>query len=528
MSAHAMHTHSLSHKIIRNTAYNIFGRFWGILITLFLTPYIISRVGIEKFGILAIVGAVTGYFSLMDIGIGSSFVRYIAKFYTKKEYEKISSTINTGVAFYSIFAVIVITLSLFCLRPILTFFNIPLSLYRETFFVFWVSIIVFCISNILSAFAAVQSGLQRMDLSNKVAIAVSVFNVAGTIFFLEGGYGLPGLVVNNAVTVCIIGIINIIISFRLIPGLRLNLFRLDGRIMRRLSNFGYKLQVSKIADLILFQTDRLFIAHFFNISFVGFYQLGSSITQQARQLPLLLTSAILPAASEMDARQEAEGLRELYVRGSKYLILASFPVIFFVMATARLIMWTWMGAGYSLSAVTILILAPGYLVNLVAGIGVMVALAIGKPELQMRAAIITAMVNIVLCLIFIRIIGFAGVALATTIALALGPIYFFITLHKHLKISSRRFIKEAVIVPLAASVLPAIFAYGCNEAVFGHFQLHRVEGLALFIIEGVIFISAYALTTMKSKCLDDYDISLFKKHFNLHKYIDTLKAKDIV
>src|SRR3989338_2321533 len=127
---------SLSKKIVRNTIFNIIGRFWGILVILFLTPYIIRQIGIERYGIWAIVGVVTGYFGMLDFGIGTSFVKYIAEFYTKRDYEKINQVINIGFSFYAIFAILIIALSFFIMHPLLVFLKIPAHLYKEAFFVF--------------------------------------------------------------------------------------------------------------------------------------------------------------------------------------------------------------------------------------------------------------------------------------------------------------------------------------------------------------------------------------------------------
>ena len=67
---------SISQKIIRNTTFNIIGRFWRILVALVLTPYIIRYIGIERYGIWALIGVVTSYFGLIDFGIGTSFIRF--------------------------------------------------------------------------------------------------------------------------------------------------------------------------------------------------------------------------------------------------------------------------------------------------------------------------------------------------------------------------------------------------------------------------------------------------------------------
>ena len=73
---------SLTQKVITNTAFNMLGKVWGILVALFMTPYIVHHIGVDRYGVWALVSVVTSYFGLLDFGIGSSYVKYIAEFYT--------------------------------------------------------------------------------------------------------------------------------------------------------------------------------------------------------------------------------------------------------------------------------------------------------------------------------------------------------------------------------------------------------------------------------------------------------------
>ncbi len=63
------------------------------------------------------VAVLTGYFGLLDFGIGTSFVKYIAEYYTKKDYKSINQIVNTGCIFYSIFAILIFTLTFFIIKP---------------------------------------------------------------------------------------------------------------------------------------------------------------------------------------------------------------------------------------------------------------------------------------------------------------------------------------------------------------------------------------------------------------------------
>ncbi len=510
---------SISHKIIRNTKFNILGSFWGILVSLFLAPYIIGHLGIERFGIWALVMVLTGYFGLLDFGIGTSFIKYISEFYTKKDYEKINQVVNTGIIFYSIFAILIITLAFFIINSLLNLFNIPPELYSETRFVFLLGIIIFAISSALSAFGAIQGGLQRMDITNKIAIAVSIPMIIGTIFFLESGYGLPGLIVNSAIILVITITINIIIAFKLLPELRFNPFLFTREMLKKLFNFGYKLQISRFAQLISFQTDKFLIAYFLSIGLVTFYQLGSSITQKMRGLPLLLVSAFVPATSEIEAKREKDLLNKLYLRGSKYLILVSTPLLFFLIISAQLIMLAWMGEGFEKAALVIQVLAVGYFANLVSGAASSIAVGVARTELDMKYGIFLAILNLFLSIILIIKIGFIGAVIGTTISLTIASVFFMKMFHNYLGTPLSSFI-QLLYKPMIACAIPALIILFLNYEFWPTVAFSgRLVHLTLLGLNSILFGGIYIAFILLSKYLDEYDKGLIKNRLPLLRYI---------
>lgn len=517
----------ISQKIIRNTIFNTIGRFWGILVALFLTPYIIGHIGVDRFGIWAIVGVLTGYFGLLDFGIGTSFVKYISEFYAKEDYEKINQVVNTGFIFYSIFAASIITLGFFIINPLLNFFNIPSNLYSEASFVFFLGIILFSISNALSVFGAVQTGLQRMDITNKVAIAISIPNIAGTILFLERGYGLPGLMVNNAIILAISSIINIIIAFKVLPELRFNPLLVSRSVLKKLFRFGTRVQITRIEDMFTFQTDKLLISHFLGVGLVTYYQLGSTIINRTRQLPLLLISAIVPAASELNAKTDRKKIRDLYLKGTKYLSLIGIPLIMLVFLAAPLIIRIWMGEGYGRSVLVIQILAPCYLINFLTGMGTSIALGMGKPEFQMKAGALQLILNVALSITLVLIIGFIGVVVATLISLSLSSIWFMVMFHRNLRYPLLHFIRKTFSTPLIACLFPAIIIGTLNYSQ-ATFLSNRLANLGILGVETVLFISFYAFVIWKTSYLDKYDKNILTNiasSMRWHKKPATIKSK---
>ena len=501
----------ISYKIIRNTLFNAIGRFWGILLVLIITPYIIHHIGKERYGIWAIAGVITGYFELFDFGIGTSFEKYISEYFIKKDYRSLNEVINTGLLFYFIFGVVVVILYFLSIKPLIGLFNIPNNLNTETYTVFNLTIIIFAVANPLRVFAAIQSGLQRMDISNKIAMAISVPNIAGTLYFLEFGYGLPGLMFNNLIMVLLAGLINILVAYKILPELKFSPLMFTRKMFKSLFSYGYKLQISRFANLVSFQTDRLLITHFLGLGLVVYYQLGSSILNRIRQILLLSISALVPTVSEINAKNEKEYLNALYLRGSKYLIFFSIPVMLFIITNASLILLAWMGAGYEKSALVIQVLAAGYFAATVTGVASSIAAGVARTDIDMKFGILLSSLNLSLSIILIIKIGFIGVVLGTSISLIFASFIFIRMFHNCFSTIPLKSFYRLFYKPSIACALPVLIILLINQSFQNTIVPYgRIIYLTILLINGIIFSTVYIGIIILTKYFDTNDIVIFK------------------
>jgi O-antigen/teichoic acid export membrane protein len=507
----------LTHKIFKNTAYNIVGRFWGAVVALFLTPFIIRHIGVERFGVWAVVGVVTGYFGLLDFGVGASFVKYIAEFYTKKDYEKISQIVNTGFFVYLVFAVLSAAAVMVMIKPILGWLNIPARLHAEGSLVMLMGVILFAAANMMSPFQAIQGGLQRMDVSNNVYMVVSIINVAGVILFLENGYGLIGLMINNAIIFFICAVSNVIIAFRILPELRFRFFGFNAAMFRRLLRFGYNIQIARISGMVANQIDKLLIVLFLSIGLVTFYQLGSSIVVSAVALASILTSALTPAFSEIEAMGQRARLIEAYLRSLKCISFFVAPLFIFLALLAPQIMHIWMGHGYEKSVPVIIILSLAFLVNTIAQVSSSVCISIDKPQFMAAGSVITIVAGTVLSALFIKTMGFLGVAWGAFIAVNAGTVYFLALFHKSLNLPSGNVFKTVMPYFVSSALgVAAVLAFGVILRRYG-FVVYggRMESLLVVIVKGLVFLTAYLVSLHSLRPFNDVDASLIEEKIPL-------------
>src|SRR6266496_3101878 len=89
-----------SKKLVTNTLFNLVGRSWSFLLTLLLTPYILSRLNVGEFGTWVLLSIFINSFSMLDLGLGSSFVKHISEYYTRQDFDRINRVLFSGLIFY--------------------------------------------------------------------------------------------------------------------------------------------------------------------------------------------------------------------------------------------------------------------------------------------------------------------------------------------------------------------------------------------------------------------------------------------
>lgn len=501
----------VSVKIVRNTAYNTLGRIWGMLVSLVLVPFIIESIGVERYGIWALAGVITSYCALADLGFGTSFVKFIAGAAAAGDYRKIGSIVRTGHLFYFFLALCLLPAAVFGVGPLVRLLRIPAVLSSEASQVILLGVMAFALSMLASVPGAVYVGLQRMDISNIVGIAASFFHVIGTVYVISSGYGLRGLMLVAIAGTLLVWCVNWVVAVRLVPAAYFRQGAFDRGLLSEQLRYGLQLQVSRIANAVSFQADRLIISFFLGVGAVAFYQLGATFLQQVRQVPLLLVSALVPAVSELDQQDKDRHIRELYLRGSRYLIGIAVPLTVFIVAAAPEIIFIWMGLGFSLSVSVIRILALGYCCATVTGVASSIAAGTGRTDIDMRFGLVMAFLNIVVSIFLVRLIGFTGVVLGTSFALTAASCFFVRIFHRELiKIPIRDFARLFIIPCIAA--LCASVVYGVFDVLFPRdLPAGRVVLLWLLAAKAVLFFSTSGAVMMVRGYFDEYDRMLVRK-----------------
>src|SRR5438552_179975 len=99
-------------QFIKNVSSNGVALAVNVLVGIFLSPYILHRLGDSAFGIWVLIFSVTGYYGLFDLGIRSSVVRYVSKAKATKDPDYASRVVSTSLLTYSCVGIVTFLVTL--------------------------------------------------------------------------------------------------------------------------------------------------------------------------------------------------------------------------------------------------------------------------------------------------------------------------------------------------------------------------------------------------------------------------------
>jgi len=495
----------LTHRIARNSLFSLGRNVLSVPVLLLLTPYTIYKIGVEEFGLWALAGILSSYAQLSDFGITESLTKHIAEHHALGDGGAINRLVNTSFVLYVGFGLlgsVALTIGLdFIVSVVL---QIPEALRDRVRIVFLASIAIFLFNIVFSVFGAVIVGFQRLDITNKILSATLLTGAGTTVFFLETGYRLEGLVLSNAVNAVIVVVCQIFFAKKLFPELTLSLRKYFHReAVSRIFSFAWKVQLSNATQILIFQLDRILLSRFVGLTAVGQYEIASRIASQVRMLVISLFAPMVPAASALHATEGEDVLTGLYRRSLKYMAATAIPLSAIVISLAHPFIRTWMGKGYDVSSLTLQLLTAAFMVNLMTGPGSFVLNGINKPHIGMFTSIFGAAVNIVACLLLVGRMGYFGVIAGIVLALTLSALLFFGLLHKHLPGIHLSYYRGIIVPPLLLSFIPGVLILLLENR-------YHWAGYPYLVVASAAFAIVVAAGLALSDYFDDFDKSLLK------------------
>jgi O-antigen/teichoic acid export membrane protein len=448
-------------RVIKNVLAGWGGYLISAVIAMFLSPFVVHRLGDTLYGVWTLIVSLTGYLGLLDMGVRGAVTRYVARYHAQGKHDEASRTASTAIVLFAIGGAIAILISFTLAGFALDRLHIPPEMHFAARVVAVLAGITVASSLTGGVFGGIVVGLQRVDLTNLVETSSSLLRAASIVLALRWGQGIITLALIQLAFSLLAGFANLLIGFRLYPELSLGLHKVSRPYFRDILSFGvYSFLLHIFAYLILY-TDAIVIAAFLPIGMVTFFAIAGNLVTYARQMVGAITTSLTPRASQLDASGHQRELQTETITWTRYAtsIITAIGITFVI--RGKTFIGLWMGPSYAdLSGLVLSVLTIGMVLGMASCVPWSVTFGLGKHKSLVPLYLVESLANLGLSIALVRSMGLVGVAWGTTIPeLVFSATFWPWFMSKTLQIPVTQFIRSAWMRPLVALIPFAICTY---------------------------------------------------------------------
>jgi len=405
-----------THKqIARNVVTSWADLIINLTISFLLVPFIIHRLGDSLYGLWILLGSITGYFGLLNLGVGGAITKYVAEFNARKEYDKIRNLISTSFFIFCSLGLAVIAAGLIIYLYLNKIFNIDIQFLSDTRIALLIVTADMAVTFPFIVFHGILGGLQKYDFLNSASIISGLLRAGLIVYFLNRGHGIVALAI---ISLCmgLLGKAVIFLYFRFrFSELRTRFLTFNRESARLIFSYSSYTFIGIIVNKLIYYSDSTVIGIFLTSTMITYYAVAWRLVELAKSFSARTTFVFLPKASEMEARGDFNKLQQLFLLGCKASSIISLPILLTYIFLGDIFFRLWIGPDFMSSHIYLIVLLIPQIFLTNQHTGVMIIYGIAKHKFYVLMGTAAAVVNVVLSILLLKIWGLLGVALGTTI-----------------------------------------------------------------------------------------------------------------
>jgi O-antigen/teichoic acid export membrane protein len=475
--------------VSKNALATMLSRVVYMITRLFIPPFVLGRVGLEAYGLWTTAFILVAYLGVSTLGVSNVYIKFIAEYKARREYEKASRLVSTGLMLTvplcsALFAGVV-----WCWPMIERTLHLPPYLASDGKATILIVVLIFLSSISLCAFSDTLSGTQQIAAAQGISM-ISFLSETAMIFLLVGlGRGIRGLAEAYLFRQALSFVLSYFQVRRSLPWLKISPRLWSKEAFKLLIGYGGIVQLQSLLTTFLSSLERVIAVPLIGVEAAGLLDISKKWPGSVSSIPSSIMSALLPAASHLQASANAgrDELQKLYLLGCRYVNLSFAYFAGFIVVLAEPILHVWLGKHLNGAELLMILFTVSLQFHMLTGPGSSMMSGLGKPSESLWYSVANV---VALCISFpvmrllfgrwdVRTIG-AGVAFATV----LSATCFIRRTNRNFGVSPLTFVTRVMPSGIVPYLLAAPFYWPVSHAALG---LDRIRGAAVIALAGVVY-----------------------------------------
>jgi O-antigen/teichoic acid export membrane protein len=540
-----------SRQILLNTLSSYGNDFLDAVTLIILTPFLIRALGQESFGLWSLLWSFLNLFELIDMGFGTSVVKYVADTKGRNDIESRKKIVCTLFWVYGILGmtlIIGVSGSLFFFNEI---FDIPDTQKSAAHIVLIMLGIRSALCMPFGMFRGVLVGYQKMRVANLYKALATLFYFVAVLIVLSPSNPIPEKgprpdpdVVNSRIrsltvaapigaatvrerilrtlklttsgleersegrSLSILALLNLLMGVLpvlammvhaklTLPGITVHPRYFDRSVIRQVSAFSFYFMLIEISLFIYTRVDFMIIKSFLPLEMVAVYAIAMRLSDKAQQFCFHLVRTLTPVVAELYGAGDQKHIRVVWQWGTKLSVAFATPLLVGLIVLAEPLIKAWTGSGFELAILACQWLGAAALINVIHGNTANILSMGGEQKYLAFSMLGSQLFNLVLSVLLIRPFGIVGVAMATFFSSLLLQIG--LTQTRASKIHGWSLINfyHQTVFP---SILPALFMVSLIWGIERFWPVTRLLEVAMLELTGTLaFIGVFWLVGLTAQ-----------------------------
>ena len=337
-----------------NILWNWLGVVASFFTGFFLSPYIIRKLGDQRYGIWALAFAFIDYYTLFDFGFKSAVVNLISRYQAERQDRETNEVINSALFYFIGLGFFIFGLTWFGAPQLHRFFRISPEYQPEFIVLVRIIAVGWSVATALSVFQGAIEGFQKFKAANHIWILSLVFRSGGSALMLFLGHGLVAM----GVVVTIAQFMSFGLTFltvkRAFPAMRLSPSLARIAMWKRIAGYGVHAFVAYLGNTLLTQGPPVLVGHYQPEAFVGYYTLPSRLLQYVVELVTRIGYVTMPNTAQLAARGMKKEIMILGTYLNRYCLALFLPLSIFLFVYGRDLIRVWVGVSFAEHAAPLL------------------------------------------------------------------------------------------------------------------------------------------------------------------------------
>ncbi len=418
----------------------------SIVLGLIYTPFVLKKLGQGEYGIYSLASSIVSYLAILDLGFGSTLVRYTSR---AKAVDEDDRYINGFfLLFYCLISLISLGIGIVLSLGLGSFFGSSFSqdelvILRKVYFIFLANT---ALAFPASFFSAIIRTNEKFIFANIMTLISNILrHLFGVLVLLLGYHSVAMALVSLGVSIFAF-IINLFCCFKKLH-LKIGLKKFDKSFYKEIIFFSAFILINIVVDELYGATDNIILGKVCGTVAVSIYAVGVTFKGYFSKFSMAISSVFLPHVSKLSVKNDGiEKMSNLFVKvGRIQFLLLSYILLGFTIYGREFIK-LWVGNGYEDSFyIALLVIIPA-IIPLSQNIGISILQALNKHKTRSIMYLCIALFNVGISIPLSYKFAGIGAAMGTAIGNLLGQILFMNYYYHRIGINVKDYWKQVILI----------------------------------------------------------------------------------